>query len=213
MILPSRELQGEATRARLLAVVVGLLDAGGEQAVKVREIANALGVSVGAVYHHFESREELIVAGRIAQFEGAIAGDVEAVRDLVDRSNTVEELRAGMRFLTRSAQSAARAPFRRLRAEAAGAAAHNPELLASLARAQEGCTGELTKIALVAREKGLVNPTLDPRAVATFLQSIAFGLLLDDINTVQPMDRDAWFVLTDQMYETLLATPEPRPEV
>lgn len=78
----AREQQGEATRGRLVEVAVAALERGGEQAIKAREIANALDVSVGAVYHHFESRRDPIVAARIAQFEAVITGDVDAVRDL-----------------------------------------------------------------------------------------------------------------------------------
>lgn len=200
----SRESQGVATRGKLLQVVVDLLDSGGEQAVKVREIANALGVSVGAVYHHFDSREELIVAGRIAQFEGAVAGDVESIRDLVNRSATVDEFRTGMRALTRAAHSPSRARFRRLRAEAAGAGAHNPALGAALARVQEDCTGSLTEITAAAQHKGLVDPRKDPRVLASFIQMMAFSLILDDINTIQPMDRDAWASYMDVVFETFL---------
>ena len=200
----ARELQGEETRARLVAAAVDALDHGGEQAIKVRDIAGALGVSVGAVYHHFESREDLIVAARIAQFNAVISGDVEAIRDLVDRSDTVEELRSGMRFLTRAAHSDARSGFRRLRSEVAGVAVHHAELSAALSLAQDECTTALAEIVELAQRKGLAAPQLDARAVATFLQAISLGLVLNDINDVHPMDPDAWFAFTDHLYDTLL---------
>ena len=38
----AREQQGEATRGRLVEVAVAALERGGEQAIKVREIANAI---------------------------------------------------------------------------------------------------------------------------------------------------------------------------
>ena len=202
-----RELQGEATRARLLEVAVAALESGGEQAVKIREIASAMNVSVGAVYHHFESREDLIVAARLAQFEGLLTGDVSAIRDLIDRSETVDDLRQGMRFLNRAAHSEAREPFRRLRAEVAGVARHNTELAARLSAVQEASTFELTEVLETAQRKGLTRPDVDARATATFLQAIALGLILDDINTDHPMDRDAWHRMTDQLYDAFLVTP------
>lgn len=202
----ARELQGEATRTRLVEVAVAALERGGEQAIKVRDIANSLDVSVGAVYHHFESRKDLIVAARIAQFEAVITGDVDAIRDLVDRSVTVDDLRRGMQFLTRSAHSDARSRSRRLRAEVAGVAVHDLDLSAGLARAQDDCTSAFADIVAVAQRKGLVRPELDPRAVATFLQAVTLGLVLNDINAVHPMDPDGWFALTDHVYESMLAT-------
>ncbi|MFN8053363.1 MAG: TetR/AcrR family transcriptional regulator [Acidimicrobiales bacterium] len=200
----TREVQGEATRARLVAVAVTALEKGGEGSVKIRDIAHAMGVSVGAVYHHFESREDLIVAARLAQFEGLISGDVDAIRQLADTAETVDDMRRGMRFLNRAAHSAARSDFRQLRSEVVGVARHNDGLAAALSAAQERCTAELVEVVIGLQEKGLANPALDPRAVATFLQAIALGLVLDDINTDQPMDREAWHSLTDTVYEVFL---------
>jgi AcrR family transcriptional regulator len=202
----AREQQGEATRGRLVELAVAALERGGEQAIKVREIANALDVSVGAVYHHFESRRDLIVAARIAQFEAVITGDVDAVRDLVERSETVDELWSGMQFLTRAAHSDARARSRRLRAEVAGVALHHPDLSAGLARAQDACTTAFTEIIVEGQRKGLVRRDLDARAVATLLQGVSLGLVLNDINLVTPMDAESWFALTDQVYRSLLVT-------
>jgi len=198
-------LQGEATRLGLVQAAVQALESGGEQAVRVREVAAVLGVSVGAVYHHFESREELIVAARIHQFIALASGDVEAVRELVERSATVAELRRGMHFLTRAAHSGARARYRRLRAEVAGVAGHNPHLTEALAAAQEQCTSELAAVVDDAKAKGLVRAEFDSRAVATLLQGVTLGLVLDDINLAHPAEPDAWFALVDHLYEQLLA--------
>ena len=47
---------------------------------------------------------------------------------------------------------------------------------------------------------------LDARAVATLLQGVSLGLVLNDINLVTPMDAESWFALTDQVYRSLLVT-------
>lgn len=201
----SRGLQGEATRTRLVALAVAALERGGEQAVKIRDIAGESGLSVGAVYHHFDSREELIVAARLAQFEGAIVGDVAAVRTAVERSATVADLRVEMRALNRLAHAPDRAPFRRLRAEVVGVARHNRGLAVALSKVQAARTAELVEVATLARDKGLAHPDLDPVAVATFLQVVSLGLVVDDVNEDAPMDRDHWHRFTDRVYDALLA--------
>lgn len=201
----TREMQGEATRTRLVDLAVAALERGGEQAVKIRDVAGAVGLSVGAVYHHFESREELIVAARLAQFEGALAGGVAAIRGAVEQASTVDELRQAMRQLNRIAHAADRAPFRRLRAEVVGVARHNTGLAAALSEVQQARTAEMVEVVLLARDKGLGNPDLDPVAAATFLQAVTLGMVLDDVNLASPMDREAWHRLTDHVYEALLA--------
>lgn len=195
---------GDSTRARLVQVAVRVLQEGGEQAVKVREIASALGVSIGAVYHHFQSREDLIVAARIEQFRGVLSQDVAAIRDLVNRVRTVGELRDGMREITRMAHGPARAPFRRLRAEVAGVATHNEHLAEVLSQVQEQCTAEMAELIEITQRKGFGNPALDPRAVATLMQATALGLVIDDVNMEHPVDPEAWLALIDALYETLL---------
>lgn len=201
----SREAQGEATRTRLVDLAVTALERGGEQAVKIRDVAGALGLSVGAVYHHFASREELIVAARLAQFEGAVLGDVAAVRAAVEQSNTVAALRERMHALNRAAHGADRAPFRRLRAEVVGVARHNRGLAEALSKVQAERTAELVEVATLARDKGLTRSDLDPLAVATFLQAVSLGLVLDDVNEDTPDDREAWHRFADHIYEGLLA--------
>lgn len=198
------EAATDSTRARILATVIETLEQGGEQAVRIRDVAASVGIAVGAVYHHFDGREGLIAAARVAQFERVLGGDVEAIRDLVQRSATVDELRAGMHFLTRAAHSEARAPLRRLRAEVTGVARHNPTLAAALSETQDRRTSELADSVAVAQSAGLVRPELDPRSVATLLQAVTLGLVLNDINLAQPVDEESWFELIDHLYEGLL---------
>ncbi|HNI34247.1 MAG TPA: TetR/AcrR family transcriptional regulator [Microthrixaceae bacterium] len=198
------EAATDSTRARILATVIETLEQGGEQAVRIRDVAASVGIAVGAVYHHFDGREGLIAAARVAQFERVLGGDVEAIRDLVQRSATVDELRAGMHFLTRAAHSEARAPLRRLRAEVTGVARHSPTLAAALSETQDRRTSELADSVAVAQSAGLVRPELDPRSVATLLQAVTLGLVLNDINLAQPVDEESWFELIDYLYEGLL---------
>jgi AcrR family transcriptional regulator len=204
-VATTRDAQRETTRARIIEHTVGILEHGGEQAVKVGDIANDLGVSIGTLYHHFDDREGLIVAARMAQFEGLLKGDIDAFRAAVDASDTVEAYRKRIRKLVRTAQDPGRSRFRRLRAEIAAAAHHNPLLSEHLARVQSDCTRQFTEINRLAQSKGIGNPDVDPAAAALFTQALTLGLILDDINTVDPVDRRAWDHLTDLLYDLLLA--------
>lgn len=53
--------RGSATRERLLAAAVGLLEEGGYAAASVAAIAARSGVATGALYRHFPSKAELFV--------------------------------------------------------------------------------------------------------------------------------------------------------
>ena len=50
------------TDQRLIAAATSLLDSGGEAAVTIRAVAQAVGVSHNAPYKHFEDRSSLLRA-------------------------------------------------------------------------------------------------------------------------------------------------------
>jgi AcrR family transcriptional regulator len=57
----TRRSRGDATRERLLAAAVELLEEGGYAAASVAAIAERGGVATGALYRHFPSKAELFV--------------------------------------------------------------------------------------------------------------------------------------------------------
>lgn len=187
-------------RGRILRAALTSLEQGGEQSVRIRDITDALGVSVGAIYHHFGSREGLIVAARIEQFNGAMTDDAERLRQLIEESTDVDDFYARAETLTREAYGSGRAGFRRMRAEVVGVAQHNADLGQALADAQRERTNQMVEIVALAKSRGFVDPSLDDRAVATLIQALPLGLVLDDVNRDEPMEREAWFALATRLF-------------
>lgn len=72
----SRERDGELTKRRILAVALDLWRRQGPDGVGMREIARAAGVSLGATYHHFASKDAIA----LALFEEHLARHHELVR-------------------------------------------------------------------------------------------------------------------------------------
>ena len=59
--------RGAETVERALSVVSQILDEGGEASLRLAEVSRRSSVSIGSLYHHFESREGLIRAARERQ--------------------------------------------------------------------------------------------------------------------------------------------------
>jgi AcrR family transcriptional regulator len=190
-------------RSRILAAAIDALERGGEQAVRIRDITEGLGISVGAIYHHFHSREGLIVAARIQQFAGAAFDDNVRIRAFVEAAETPEQVLAGVLETVRRVHSPERATNRRLRAEVIGVARHNADLERALADAQRARTNEVTEVVELAQQKGFVDASLDARAVATLLQAVALGKVLDDVNGDEPVDQDAWVSVMTRVWHAL----------
>lgn len=57
------------TAGRITAVALRLLEQGGPDAVRMRRIAQAVGITPMAIYHHFPSREDLLKSITDREFE------------------------------------------------------------------------------------------------------------------------------------------------
>ena len=58
-----RRLQADQTEQSILRAAMELFRAGGYDKVSVRDICKAAGITTGAFYHHFRSKEDLITRG------------------------------------------------------------------------------------------------------------------------------------------------------
>ena len=58
-----RHLQAEETRKAILETAARLSRQGGFDKMTIRDICSAAGVTTGAFYHHFSSKEDLLTQG------------------------------------------------------------------------------------------------------------------------------------------------------
>lgn len=82
-------------RAALLTVAVEQIEARGVAAVRISDVASALGVSNALVLYHFTSKEKLVAAA----FAHAAEGDLAQLRTLLGRRTTaLRRLRSAVRW-------------------------------------------------------------------------------------------------------------------
>jgi AcrR family transcriptional regulator len=84
--------RAEATRGRLIEVARELFGTRGYEATSIEEVLERAGVSKGALYHHFPSKEALFEAVFI---EGSRACLHEVAAAAMRETDAVEQLRAG----------------------------------------------------------------------------------------------------------------------
>jgi AcrR family transcriptional regulator len=152
-----------ALRETLIATALELLDAGGREAVNVREAARRAGVSPGAPFRHFPDRAALLAA-----LMAAIAAEFRAFSDqAVARAggNPLRQFRAmGLAYIRYAIAHPRR--FQLLHAETCA----DPNALALFTRVAE-------TVALIARaqKEGLLHPG-PPEAVHLAAQALTYGL-------------------------------------
>ncbi|MCB1001277.1 MAG: TetR/AcrR family transcriptional regulator [Acidimicrobiales bacterium] len=202
----SRKAQRAATRQRILEVATQLFDEHGD--VRVTELAAACGLSVGALYHHFPSRDDLLVAVQLGRYQGSLPDDVEHVVRLFERAPDAAAFREGMLSLTRAVRSPARTRARLQRAEVIGRSLHHPEVAAALAVEQRRVNDRVAEAVRSAIGRRLVRADLDPAAVALLIQMLGFGHVLAELDPASAPSGDAWDHLVDRLLD--VCVPRPR---
>lgn len=69
------------TRERILEAAARLFTTKGYEATSVQEIAEALGLSKAALYHHFRSKEEILYEISLLALEGLVQAGEEALKE------------------------------------------------------------------------------------------------------------------------------------
>jgi AcrR family transcriptional regulator len=165
------------TRERLLRAAADVFAERGFDGTRVADIAAAAGVSNGALYAHFGSKAELLLAALRAHGPSVLARLLAADPD---RSITETLLLIGRGLTRRPGVSG------NLIVEALVAARRDEEV----ARLMHGDTAEragwLGGLVRAAQEAGDIDPELSPDALAHFCMLLAVGssLLTADLHTV-----------------------------
>ena len=188
-------------RERLLAAAIRHLETHGEAELRVTEIAEEADVAIGLIRHHFGSRDGLVAAAQQRRIEGVTREDLAGMRATLTEVADNDALVARVIELTRAVTDRRRADVRLSRFAAIATAHGRPE-----AREAIGATlDDLSVLIMEAQLRGLVRTDLDARAVATFLQAYALGVIVHDLD---PKDPDA-AKLTDVIVTAVRAILSP----
>jgi AcrR family transcriptional regulator len=195
---------------RALNVVGEILDEGGEASLRLADVSRRSGVSIGSLYHHFESREGLIRAARERQFIESIPTDADDVANLLATARTPEEFVKRLEGILRASETPERAANRLHRVELIGAAVARPELLEAISATQTMVLDVGESLGTAFNERGWLREGIEPRALSLFVQAVTLGRVLGDLDQ-RGVDMDAWVRLVVSALRGLLAVDGARP--
>ncbi|MBV9280033.1 MAG: helix-turn-helix transcriptional regulator, partial [Chloroflexi bacterium] len=148
---------------------------------KILDIVKEAGLSTGAVYGRFRSKEELLkeaVVSRSKRGGQFLHGEPSRVADLIARG-------ASMRRLPLSDEEA-------VRLEAYATARREPAVAAALSDARSRGRKAVQPLVEAALADGTVAPGVDPEAVLFFVQTMHLGMLLQRAAGVAGPDPAGW---------------------
>jgi AcrR family transcriptional regulator len=185
------------TRTRLLRAAADVFAARGYDGTRVADIAAAAGVSNGALYAHFGSKAELLVAALRAH-GGRVLADLLAA----DPGRPVTDLLLQVgRCLPRHRDDRSY-----LAVEALIAARRDEGVAAPMRTYTSERAGWLAGLVLAGQADGELDPALSPDALAHFCLLLALGssLLTGDLHAV---DEAGWSALLARVVSALSPAP------
>jgi AcrR family transcriptional regulator len=140
----------------------------------MRDIYAEAGLSPGAIYHYFESKDDIIEASFIFDHQRSLPVLERAVDDpdpLVAIANLVDFFYTGL-------ESAAALGANRVNIHGWGEALVNPRLLEPLRASINDFREQIGQLVRRGQAAGAINPRLDPEAVGEVILSSYLGLYL-----------------------------------
>ena len=195
--------RSRGTREQVLNVVLEMLEEGGEAAVRIEDVRERSGVSIGSLYHHFGDRDGLIVAAQLRRFARYAEAEIAALSTIVQRSRNVLQFRRAIHRLTLHMASEVRIAERWARITVLGSTVGRPQLRQEIRAIQTRLTDEFQAHVAQGQARGFFRSDLDPRAVALFVQAYTLGLALSDVDDRPVSERD-WEKVVEVVLDGLI---------
>lgn len=174
--------EGPAGRRQLLAAAIDVIREHGAPALRMTDVAERAGVSFALIAHHFGSREGLVAAAQRTLLRGELSADLDAGRRAVDEAGDAASLLDAVHAMSAALLHPTRRDARIGRIAALAVAHGSPDARAMIVDVVTEKLDEVTEVVRHAQGRGLVRRDLDARAIATFLQAYALGLVLADLD-------------------------------
>lgn len=201
------EAQPPETPMLILAAAARAIEVGGEKAVKVNLIAREVGVAVTSLYHHFGSREGLLVAAQAFRYQDLSTRDFEAMQELFTQGATLVDFRSAIeRALRIFFSDPERAQARHARVQIYGSALARPDLAARLAEQQQIYNKRFHDLLVPLQIKHWVKPDVDTNAFGAFFLGVMNARVL--IEAGDPVvNSKAWDEFAIAALTSILAEP------
>lgn len=178
-------------RDRLLDATSRVFAREGYHGTKILDIVTEAGLSTGAVYGRFQSKNELLRA--------AVIRSTAQLRVGGDRARHLLDLMKGPSGLRRGALTDNEA----VRLEAYVTARREPEVAAALADSHERWRESMMPLIDAALADGTLRPDADPEAVLFLFRTLYLGTLLHRGSGLPGPDPEAWEALLAQVAASL----------
>lgn len=192
------------TAAAIVREAKAIIDERGEAALRITELADRCAIAPSVLYHHFRDRENIISAVREAEFVARIEADAQLIGGLAVSADNAAEIISMIVDDMSDPRNEERRKYRHERMQALVAARIDPDLQSRLEKAQAGLSTVIIGAIVDAQKAGLLDPALDPAAIAFLFEVIPLGTSLATVYGDQLPSTEAWRALLTRLIIALM---------
>jgi AcrR family transcriptional regulator len=197
---PGEPPPGDELRRRLLHAAAAVFARNGYDGTKIMDVVREAGLSTGAVYGRFRSKNDLLREAIVSRWRDVARRDTEGIERVADL------IAAGIARTDRPLTDG-----EALRLEAYVTARREPEVARAVAEANEAFLAHMAPLVEEARRDGTVADDVDPDAVLFLVRILHLGLLLHRGSGLPGPDQDAWRSLVERIVASF-GRPQPAPD-
>ena len=176
---------------RLLEATIDAIDAGGESAVRVQDIADVAGVQIPILYRKFGNREQLIQAAQIERLGRALDREFREFRAVVDQATTAAQFQSLLDLILASLDTVERRAARWQRVNVIGSTYGRPELAAAVSQLQSRTIRGIADALRRPQLQGWLRNDLDLEAFAAWFAGQIMGRIVIELGDSE-IDQSAW---------------------
>lgn len=172
---PKGDAKALTTREALLKAAIAELSLRSEAEFRVEAILAATGASFSSLYHHFGSREGLIIEAQIVIFKSPITRDVAPFAAAAAQVSNAAELRAVLAAAVATSSSAENTKDRADQIAILASANSRPVLATAIAKEQAELTKQIAAAFDDLERRGLIKPKVATTLISQYIQATILG--------------------------------------
>lgn len=172
---PKGDAKALTTREALLKAAIAELSLRSEAEFRVEAILAATGASFSSLYHHFGSREGLIIEAQIVIFKSPITRDVAPFAAAAAQVSNAAELRAVLAAAVATSSSAENTKDRADQIAILASANSRPVLATAIAKEQAELTKQIAAAFDDLERRGLIKPKVATTLIGQYIQATILG--------------------------------------
>lgn len=190
-------------RDQILAAAMACFARSGYRATSMEDVVREAGLSVGALYTYFPSKEDIFIALADRRMESTLA----EMRTLFNGPGTMADKSARAVDLFFDQLEAHFVPLTRVSLELWGEASRSSRFQERYCQRIEALRTFFHWLLTSARHNGELRPDVDVDAAAELLMAMNDGILMHHVQGVITVSREALKAAYIQLFNTGLATP------